>query len=114
LNALFCLALLTIGCMATVSQELGVSAVSGVYLVLHCTFERVLWLPFGPGGPSDNALLSDLGSRHDFIRSTPQHKAINKKKSRKNNGHVALRCALGPRRVSMLNTNTARFQVTWW
>jgi hypothetical protein len=76
----------------------GCFAVSGVNLVLYCTFERTFWLPCEHGSPSDNALLSDLGSRHDFISTTP---TINNKNQEKITGMSLFVAVFRLRRVSM-------------
>jgi hypothetical protein len=58
------------------------------------------WLSSGHGGLPGNALPSDFGSRHDFIRSTPQHQTTNNKNQEKITG-MSLFVALWRRRVSM-------------
>jgi hypothetical protein len=87
-------------------------SVLGVNSVLYCAFQRFSWLSSGPGGLPDYALLSDFGSRHDFIHSTPQHQTINNKNQEKKITGVSLFVALWLRRVSMPETNTVPAQLT--
>jgi hypothetical protein len=100
----FCLALLTTGLHGHGLSRAGCFSVSGVNLVLYCTFERffflaVFWTRRPPWQCS--AIRLWIQARlHPFNTTTPNNQH---EKSRKNNGDVALRCPVAAEGEHALN-----------